>query len=170
MPFRGERHDRLGRSADHFAPMESTRGRGRCDLLPAATTASTSRSSGSRQSAPRRRPSPRPDVVRLRQIQRYSGGEDPQSIQVPVVDLMDRKDPRAKVRRSGSARRAGLRTTKGGSGMTRTIHAFLCDQDGATAIEYALIASLIAVFLIGALSALGTNLSSEFNEVATSLK
>jgi pilus assembly protein Flp/PilA len=54
--------------------------------------------------------------------------------------------------------------------MTRTIHAFLCDQDGATAIEYALIASLIAVFLIGALSALGTNLSSEFNEVATSLK
>ena len=48
--------------------------------------------------------------------------------------------------------------------MTRTIHAFLYDQDGATAIEYALIASLIAVFLIGALAALGTNLSSEFDE------
>jgi pilus assembly protein Flp/PilA len=42
---------------------------------------------------------------------------------------------------------------------------FLADQSGATAIEYALIASLIAVFLIGALSALGTNLSSEFAEV-----
>jgi pilus assembly protein Flp/PilA len=54
--------------------------------------------------------------------------------------------------------------------MTRTIHAFLRNQDGATAIEYALIASLIAVFLIGALSALGTNLSSVFNEVTTTLK
>jgi pilus assembly protein Flp/PilA len=44
---------------------------------------------------------------------------------------------------------------------------FLVDQSGATAIEYALIASLIAVFLIGALSALGTSLSSEFAEVGS---
>ena len=49
--------------------------------------------------------------------------------------------------------------------MIRTIRAFLSNQDGATAIEYALIASLIAVFIIGALSALGTSLSSEFAEV-----
>ena len=49
--------------------------------------------------------------------------------------------------------------------MIKSIHTFLADQSGATAIEYALIASLIAVFLIGALSALGTNLSSEFAEV-----
>jgi pilus assembly protein Flp/PilA len=47
---------------------------------------------------------------------------------------------------------------------------FLADQDGATAIEYALIASLIAVFIIGALSALGTSLSSEFAEVGSALK
>ena len=39
-----------------------------------------------------------------------------------------------------------------------------------TAIEYALIASLIAVFIIGALSALGTKLSSEFAEVSSNLK
>ena len=49
--------------------------------------------------------------------------------------------------------------------MTKSVRMFLADQSGATAIEYALIASLIAVFLIGALAALGTNLSSEFAEV-----
>ena len=54
--------------------------------------------------------------------------------------------------------------------MVRTLEAFLSDQGGATAIEYALITSLIAVFLIGALTALGTSLSSEFNEVSTTLK
>jgi pilus assembly protein Flp/PilA len=54
--------------------------------------------------------------------------------------------------------------------MLKTIAAFLSDQDGATAIEYALIASLIAVFIIGALSALGTNLSSEFAEVGSAFK
>ena len=48
--------------------------------------------------------------------------------------------------------------------MAKSVRMFLADQSGATAIEYALIASLIAVFLIGALSALGTNLSSEFAE------
>ena len=48
--------------------------------------------------------------------------------------------------------------------------AFLSDEVGATAIEYALITSLIAVFLIGALSALGTKLSSEFAEVGSALK
>jgi len=54
--------------------------------------------------------------------------------------------------------------------MIKTLKTFLSDQDGATAIEYALIASLIAVFIIGALSALGTNLSSEFAEVGSALK
>jgi pilus assembly protein Flp/PilA len=47
---------------------------------------------------------------------------------------------------------------------------FLNDSTGATAIEYALIASLIAVALIGALSALGTRLSGEFSEVSSALK
>ena len=52
----------------------------------------------------------------------------------------------------------------------KTLATFFSDQEGATAIEYALIASLIAVFLIGALAALGTNLSSEFAEVGSALK
>ena len=54
--------------------------------------------------------------------------------------------------------------------MAKSVRMFLADQSGATAIEYALIASLIAVFLIGALAALGTNLSSEFAEVGAALK
>ena len=54
--------------------------------------------------------------------------------------------------------------------MIRTLKAFLCNQDGATAMEYALIASLIAVAIIGALTTLGTNLSSTFSEVGSSLK
>jgi pilus assembly protein Flp/PilA len=54
--------------------------------------------------------------------------------------------------------------------MIMALRTFLSDQDGATAIEYALIASLIAVFIVGALSALGTSLSSEFAEVGSALK
>jgi pilus assembly protein Flp/PilA len=54
--------------------------------------------------------------------------------------------------------------------MDKSARMFFADQSGATAIEYALIASLIAVFLIGALSALGTKLSSEFAEVGSALQ
>ncbi len=39
------------------------------------------------------------------------------------------------------------------------------DEQGATAIEYGLIAALIAVAAIGAMSALGTTLSDTFQEV-----
>lgn len=54
--------------------------------------------------------------------------------------------------------------------MTWSFKTFVDDERGATAIEYALIASLIAVFIIGALSVLGTSLSSEFAEVGAALK
>ena len=43
------------------------------------------------------------------------------------------------------------------------------DQSGATAIEYGLIAALIAVAAIAAFQLIGTNLSSIFNSVATKL-
>ena len=54
--------------------------------------------------------------------------------------------------------------------MAKSIRVFLADQSGATAIEYALISLLIAVFIVGAVAALGTNLSSEFAEVGAALK
>jgi len=50
------------------------------------------------------------------------------------------------------------------------IRMFLNDESGATAIEYGLIASLIAVAIIAGASALGTNLASVFTSLATQLK
>jgi len=43
------------------------------------------------------------------------------------------------------------------------------DEQGATAIEYGLIAALIAVAAIGAMSALGTTLSDTFQDVEDSM-
>jgi pilus assembly protein Flp/PilA len=43
------------------------------------------------------------------------------------------------------------------------------DESGATAIEYGLIAALIAVAAIAAFQLVGTNLSAVFNTVATKL-
>jgi pilus assembly protein Flp/PilA len=45
----------------------------------------------------------------------------------------------------------------------------LKNNKGATAIEYGLIAALIAVAAIGAMTNIGTKLSSTFNNVSTSL-
>jgi pilus assembly protein Flp/PilA len=42
-------------------------------------------------------------------------------------------------------------------------------EDGATAIEYGLIAALIAVAAVSAMTAVGTNLSSTFSSVASAL-
>jgi pilus assembly protein Flp/PilA len=46
---------------------------------------------------------------------------------------------------------------------------FIKNEEGATAIEYGLIASLIAVVLITVLTTVGTSLSAKFNTIATAL-
>jgi len=46
---------------------------------------------------------------------------------------------------------------------------FIKDEDGATAIEYGLIAALVSVAAIGALTAMGGSLSSMFNTVSSAL-
>jgi len=46
---------------------------------------------------------------------------------------------------------------------------FWSDESGATAIEYGLLASLIAVVIIAAVKLVGTNLSTKFNAIATNL-
>ena len=53
--------------------------------------------------------------------------------------------------------------------MTR-LQAFLGDESGVTAIEYALIASLIAVFVIAAVTTVGTQVRTVFTEIGTTLK
>jgi len=47
---------------------------------------------------------------------------------------------------------------------------FIHDENGATAIEYGLIAALIAVVIIGALTVLGGNISSKFSTIASSVQ
>ena len=46
---------------------------------------------------------------------------------------------------------------------------FAQDDSGATAIEYGLIASLIAVVIIGAVTSVGSKLTTTFTEVASNL-
>ena len=46
---------------------------------------------------------------------------------------------------------------------------FLKDEDGVTAIEYGLIAALIAVAIIAAVGLIGTNLSNIFDHIAGKL-
>jgi len=49
------------------------------------------------------------------------------------------------------------------------INRLVKDESGATAIEYGLIAGLVAVAIIAALSALGTSLTSLFSSVSGQL-
>jgi pilus assembly protein Flp/PilA len=53
--------------------------------------------------------------------------------------------------------------------MTKFITKFAKDESGATAIEYGLIAALIAVVIIGAVGAVGTKLSAMFTTVSGKL-
>ena len=46
---------------------------------------------------------------------------------------------------------------------------FLKDESGATAIEYGLIAGLIAVVIITAVTAVGSDLTGTFEEISTGL-
>lgn len=53
--------------------------------------------------------------------------------------------------------------------MKALINKFINDEDGATAIEYGLIAALIAVAIIAAVRAVGTNLSGTFSSIDSNL-
>ena len=54
--------------------------------------------------------------------------------------------------------------------MRKMLEAFVRDQNGATAIEYGLIAALIAVAIIGGVTAVGTSLSTTFTNISSNLK
>ncbi len=53
--------------------------------------------------------------------------------------------------------------------MKSLFNRFIKDESGATAIEYGLIAALIAVAIITVLGTIGTNLNTKFTSVATAL-
>lgn len=53
--------------------------------------------------------------------------------------------------------------------MKNLVSRYIADESGVTAIEYGLIAALIAVVIIVAVAAVGTSLSTTFNSVSSSL-
>ena len=54
--------------------------------------------------------------------------------------------------------------------MTKLLSRFATDESGATAIEYGLIAALIATVIVTALTTIGTNLNTKFTSIGTTLK
>ena len=53
--------------------------------------------------------------------------------------------------------------------MKNVVTRFAADESGATAIEYALLAALIAVGIITAATKLGSNISNTMNNIANKL-
>ena len=53
--------------------------------------------------------------------------------------------------------------------ITNALHALKQDRRGVTAIEYGLIATLIAVAIVGTVSALGSKLNTIFTSIGTSI-
>ena len=54
-------------------------------------------------------------------------------------------------------------------GLLESIRKFAADVSGATAIEYGLIAALVGVVIIGALTLLGPEIGNLFNTITDSL-
>jgi len=54
-------------------------------------------------------------------------------------------------------------------GLFSTVHALIHDERGATAIEYGLIAALITLIIIGAMSAVFTGIGNQFNNIGNNL-
>lgn len=54
--------------------------------------------------------------------------------------------------------------------MFSSLKSFCDDETGATAIEYALLASFLGVSLVTILTSLGTRLSTEFSTISGALK
>ena len=53
--------------------------------------------------------------------------------------------------------------------MKNLLARFMNDESGATAVEYALLASLIAVAIIGGATTLGSTIGTKFTSIATSI-
>ncbi len=53
--------------------------------------------------------------------------------------------------------------------MRDVMREFICCERGATSIEYGLIAALIAVVIIGAITTVGTKMKAKFMVVANNL-
>jgi pilus assembly protein Flp/PilA len=57
-----------------------------------------------------------------------------------------------------------------GNAIAGSLLRFVRDESGATAIEYALIASGVSIVIVGTVATLGTNVKAMFSSVSTALK
>jgi pilus assembly protein Flp/PilA len=55
------------------------------------------------------------------------------------------------------------------SAMKKLLARFAFDEAGATAIEYGLIAGLISVVIIGAVTTMGTSINTKFSTIGSAL-
>ena len=70
---------------------------------------------------------------------------------------------------SKSVSRLSPKSNYGNLAMRTFLTKLLRDQTGPTAIEYGLIAALIAVVTIAGLTTLGTTLNARYNSIATNV-
>ncbi|HTO63418.1 MAG TPA: Flp family type IVb pilin [Bradyrhizobium sp.] len=54
--------------------------------------------------------------------------------------------------------------------MRQLVLKFIADQTGATAIEYALIATGISIVILASVNSIGTSVSNKFTPISTALK
>jgi pilus assembly protein Flp/PilA len=53
--------------------------------------------------------------------------------------------------------------------LAKLMHRFAADESGAAAIEYAILAALIAMVIIGGVTTVGTHLGDVFNNISNKL-
>jgi pilus assembly protein Flp/PilA len=51
----------------------------------------------------------------------------------------------------------------------RSLYKFLASEDGPTAVEYAVMLSLIVIVCLSAISTIGANANSKFHQIASSI-
>lgn len=49
------------------------------------------------------------------------------------------------------------------------VQSFIADEEGVTALEYGMIAALIAAVIVGTVTSLGTTVDTKFNDLLTAL-
>ena len=55
------------------------------------------------------------------------------------------------------------------SNFISAVRTFIGDEEGVTALEYGMIAALIAAVIVGAVETLGTNVKGAFDDIATAI-
>jgi pilus assembly protein Flp/PilA len=86
------------------------------------------------------------------------------------INLGESEDGYVGVRRAAGSELAAVGVSNRSYSVFKSMKNFVDNDSGATAIEYALIASLIAVFIITAVQTVGTRVSTVFTEVGNALK